>query len=276
MSDRVADQVVATDLPIAEPLAAMPKVIADDCARLFWVDKDEWNMRTDVGPLRLPFPSMWIEWRMPRRVNDVDGRAQLRQFEQGATMLTEGAGMVSDVLADDSDVLKADHVFTALPVVDVYGKVQPLPYLFVFGVHEDGLYRSHCLITDDSEIASDHRERHEHVDFWVWPALIALGFMNCKNVTLSDPQPGTSRKVRARDGKRQKYQRIVLPGAPTTKAEANGSRGDPAALHVVRGHFKTYTEDAPLFGSKTGTYWWSHHARGKGEGGRGVPEYEVR
>ena len=34
------------------------------------------------------------------------------------------------------------------------------------------------------------------------------------------------------------------------------------ALHICRGHFKTFTDIAPLFGKLRGTYWWADHIRG--------------
>lgn len=40
--------------------------------------------------------------------------------------------------------------------------------------------------------------------------------------------------------------------------------------HLARGHFKTFTEDAPLLGKHVGTYWWGRQLRG--QEGRGVIE----
>ncbi len=47
------------------------------------------------------------------------------------------------------------------------------------------------------------------------------------------------------------------------------------AFHMCRGHFKTYTEDAPLFGKYAGTFWWQPQARGKKENGTIIKDYEV-
>jgi hypothetical protein len=47
-------------------------------------------------------------------------------------------------------------------------------------------------------------------------------------------------------------------------AESTGRR------HLARGHFKTFTEDAPLLGKHVGTYWWSWQVRG--QEGSGVIE----
>lgn len=42
--------------------------------------------------------------------------------------------------------------------------------------------------------------------------------------------------------------------------------GSPTAIHWVRGHFKTYTSDRPLFGKHVGQYWWQPHLAGRDEG----------
>jgi hypothetical protein len=33
-------------------------------------------------------------------------------------------------------------------------------------------------------------------------------------------------------------------------------------LHLVRGHFKHYSDEAPLFGKYTGWWWWTPQLRG--------------
>jgi hypothetical protein len=47
------------------------------------------------------------------------------------------------------------------------------------------------------------------------------------------------------------------------------------ALHICRGHFKTFTPDAPLFGKLTGTYWWADHVRGAAELGEVDKDYRL-
>jgi hypothetical protein len=47
------------------------------------------------------------------------------------------------------------------------------------------------------------------------------------------------------------------------------------ALHLCRGHFKTYTEDAKLFGRYTGTFWWQPSIRGNEKNGVVRKDYAV-
>jgi hypothetical protein len=57
--------------------------------------------------------------------------------------------------------------------------------------------------------------------------------------------------------------------------ERRRRRGLVHALHICRGHFKTFTEDAPLFGKRVGTYWWASQVRGKAEEGVVEKDYRV-
>ncbi len=41
----------------------------------------------------------------------------------------------------------------------------------------------------------------------------------------------------------------------------NASEAAPA-IHLVRGHFKEYTPDKPLFGKIAGLFWWEPHLAG--------------
>ena len=45
------------------------------------------------------------------------------------------------------------------------------------------------------------------------------------------------------------------------------------ARHIVRGHFKHYSEDAPLFGHTTGNVWCPAHERGSEDAGTVEKEY---
>ena len=59
---------------------------------------------------------------------------------------------------------------------------------------------------------------------------------------------------------------IVLPGADHG-GEANGQGAVRTRLHAVRGHFATYTSEAPLFVKLVGTYWRPWHLSGNPERG---------
>jgi len=47
------------------------------------------------------------------------------------------------------------------------------------------------------------------------------------------------------------------------------------ALHICRGHFKTFAPDAPLLGKAVGTFWWGPQVRGSREEGTVLKDYRV-
>jgi hypothetical protein len=113
------------------------------------------------------------------------------------------------------------------------------------------------------------------------PALFAISLMHCKNVDIHavDPADRLSRKHARKSGDPlTRY--YVLDINPMrrildTEGEAE-TKGLPHALHLCRGHFKTFTEDAPLFGKHAGTFWWESRVRGRPEMGAIEKDYRVR
>lgn len=109
--------------------------------------------------------------------------------------------------------------------------------------------------------------------------VVALQFLNCVNVPLEtvDPPPPKVRRKRARRGLPHylAYQRLIIPGISRPQGAGSSEHNPPPALHVVRGHFKHYTDENPLFGKLTGTYWWHPHARGSESAGIVRKTYKV-
>jgi len=112
--------------------------------------------------------------------------------------------------------------------------------------------------------------------------LQAISLMHCRNVTTEIEHPQESRQ------RRRYYERKngmpmtdyhVLKIKPMRAKSAGESTAREAEgitrQHIARGHFKTYTETAPLFGKWTGTYWWESQLRGNPERGAANKDYEV-
>lgn len=113
--------------------------------------------------------------------------------------------------------------------------------------------------------------------------LIMLSLLNCNNiVTKTLVPPEKLNRTRVRKGKEplREYKILeVVKGIPKQKdmgTEAWSYRpGHETTFHMCRGHFKTYTSDAPLFGRYTGTFWWQPQARGSKDNGEIVKDYSV-
>ena len=116
---------------------------------------------------------------------------------------------------------------------------------------------------------------------FILPALLALSLMHCRNVEIRtvEPDPEASKAHQRRHRHRLvRYQ--VLDIEPMRRILNQAGASDPQgglrrALTICRGHFKTFTPDAPLFGKHTGQYWWAPHVRGNPEAGIIVNDYRV-
>ena len=116
---------------------------------------------------------------------------------------------------------------------------------------------------------------------YLLPALMAISFMHCKNVAVREVEPpeGQSKRWIKKRGEPLATYHVLEIGPMRAALEGegeSGSRGLKHALHVCRGHFKTFDEEAPLFGKTTGTFWWADQVRGRAEEGEVVKDYEVR
>lgn len=116
------------------------------------------------------------------------------------------------------------------------------------------------------------------INFACRVALWTLAFMNTKNVIMEAVEPNASEnKRRAKHGKPPLMRYHVLKIRPIGReaSEPQGGTHASPALHIRRGHFKTYTEAAPLFGKYTGTFWVDQHIAGKKSNHVVVKDYEV-
>jgi hypothetical protein len=113
----------------------------------------------------------------------------------------------------------------------------------------------------------------------LYAGLLAISFTHVKNVDVVEVDPDTrlSRAFEKRHGRPLKKQYVLDIGVMKRYLERDGQasrHGLANAMHVCRGHFKTYTSERPLFGSVTGTYWWPAMVRGSAS--RGVIEKDYR
>lgn len=111
----------------------------------------------------------------------------------------------------------------------------------------------------------------------VFPSLMALTFMACKNVTVREGELAEV-KQRVVAGQRipqVKYKVLeIQPMIKVMRDAAVGITGKKSPLHVCRGHFKDYRERG-LFGKVKGIYWWDHHVRGNADEGVVFKDYSV-
>jgi hypothetical protein len=91
------------------------------------------------------------------------------------------------------------------------------------------------------------------------PALLAISFCHCKNVTIkAEPfAPKVLAKRRRRYGEWTPNAIHTLQIEPIKKVlHESGGTGLKNQLHICRGHFADYREGRGLFGKHHGIYWW--------------------
>jgi hypothetical protein len=95
--------------------------------------------------------------------------------------------------------------------------------------------------------------------------LKCIMLLNCKNIgTETVPAPIKLNTKRKKAGKQPLFSYHTLVIKPVGKRQESIPRHLwNNAVHLQRGHFKTYTEKAPLFGSIVGRFWWQPHVRGQ-------------
>lgn len=113
-----------------------------------------------------------------------------------------------------------------------------------------------------------------------FPVWLAMSFAHCKNVsTTTHKTPSKVAKKRRKQGKPigVTYKTLVIDGMKEVLRTEGGveKNGLKKALHICRGHFATYTEDKPLFGKVTGTFWKPMHTRGSKKRGEVRKDYKV-
>jgi hypothetical protein len=112
------------------------------------------------------------------------------------------------------------------------------------------------------------------------PLLVALSFMNCKNVVLDKfTQPVKLQKKRIRNHGTSYLDYHVIninPMKTILKYDGNiKEHGITKAMHICRGHFRTYDETSKLFGKIAGTFWIPSHVKGN-VGQLRNPKYNIK
>lgn len=122
--------------------------------------------------------------------------------------------------------------------------------------------------------------QHDFILHLITPAMYAIQFMNCRNISQTVKEPPTTINERHQRKHKKPLVTYRVLKIDRNKAAANSTSG-PAqnpglnAYHFCRGHFKRFTAERPLLGRHVGTYWWEAQARGRRENGEVIKDYEV-
>jgi len=95
---------------------------------------------------------------------------------------------------------------------------------------------------------------------------LTLKLLHTKNIVTTVIHPPA--KVQAKRRKHHKlplfsWHELSMESKAVTKNLISQSTGQLLPVHWVKGHFKEYTPEKPLFGHLTGRYWWQPHLAGR-------------
>lgn len=112
-------------------------------------------------------------------------------------------------------------------------------------------------------------------------ACLAVSFANCKNVSRSnvtaESNPPAKWLRRQKCPEIKCYTLDINPMKQVLRTEGGiETNGLKKALHICRGHFAHYTDENPLFGRITGTFWKPQHVRGSKEFGEVKKDYRIK
>lgn len=145
------------------------------------------------------------------------------------------------------------------------GKPQKMSYsIFDVPVPNNGLFF-------DGNVDEDY-EKYTPLDIinqYMYGAFEAFYLLHQKHeIELVTPSRQVSRQVERKTGKKPSpYFEIKVDPTKTQKRyTSTGQSGRTRDAHIVRGHFATYTDEKPLFGRLTGTFFKPAHVRGLTEG----------
>ena len=240
----------------------------------YWLDSnDVWDLRKDFGPFIPAYDSMWLEStahymlegeviKSPRTAFKIDcAKTSDPAVNRKYRSIPAGAKWLYSVMV----FLEKDDRWG-------YEVVPGMGFLWVGG---DGEYISTSYVPDVYVEESERKTVNELIWVHAKAAFYAIALMNCRNigVEVKQTKPRGGKKTK-RVGASKEYRVIHLPKPKTQSKTVSASTGS-TKLHTARGHFKTYTAEAPLMGKAVGTYYWGWQVRGRKENGEIISSYKV-
>lgn len=251
----------------------------DDVAEMYACDKKQgWDLLVDFPNLAPPFTSFFLQCHTPVRMLTANGwnespeNAFLSEVVFAHyTELSDG-GWIGDftyVVVDRRNKNVCDFNYAIAIRISAAGNV----------VKWDKDTGSFQRINDPNAVKKGISV--EGAQFAFHSSFLAISLMHCKNVVKvpAPPPPVPVIKQWERRGRPflKEYTLDIHPMKRVLATEGGmATNGIKKALHICRGHFATYTDDNPLFGKVTGTFWKPMHTRGSSEIGEIKKDYRIK
>lgn len=274
-------------------LAAAAIFDASGVCDIYWHhERDVWDIERDFPSLLPPFPSFWIEASQP------DVIFENGQSQRPSEWMPQKWGFYFESISHGGELPQPNrtgepgcdslhfdnlaHVYAiTMAMRDHHGGLTFFPAKGWLGVDDKGnpVAQPMFMIPGDTPLIRDGAS--EFVGVLLKPILLALSFLNCRNVTttLREP-PADINRARTKAGLKPfvRYHTIdIEPMRNVLKTEGGiEANGLKKALHICRGHFAVYREK--MFGrtlAEPVTVWRPAHVRGSLDKGVVVSDYRV-
>lgn len=281
---------------VADRAAKCPILVADDIAQEAFEaalrgarQNGEFSLLNDLPNVAPPFQEMWIEATTGQFVATNLVGSQPLSFPKTVGFMLHSMP-TRDMVSFAHATSHQDHIIRcherypdAHWIVSVEGflererNVSEMMGHWAYAV--DPLGR---LIGDLVPFIEEHDNdgKRSGMRFFARLPLLAISFCQCRNVMVREIGPDAGEvKRRARSGSRPLLRYHVLELGQFRKTLAAAGAKDSGivhAMHICRGHFKTYTPDKPLMGRHVGTWWWGETLRGDAAHGVVTKDYRTK
>jgi hypothetical protein len=289
----LADLTRRHDALMPSLMEAVPIVADEVAAYVFAQDRpvamreEQWDWGRDFPVLAPPFPMTFVEWRQPTEVVAARfGREFLDAFLPREGVLFLGGTKAEAGRCPLPPLARREVDYAHWLTFSAFGE-------FRIGSLAEMGTTAGVLVDGRGQVVGEPMIRNLNgygpTDRWshffrkvAGVALLTITFMHCKSgVRLVDVEPPERlNRARVRRGRPPlaRHKTLVIEGLKELlrREGAVGQVGLKRALHLVRGHFATYTAEKPLLGHFVGTVFRAAHTRGRSQYGTVTKDYEVK
>lgn len=232
----------------------------------------DWSFEKAFPTIAPPYRRFWLEHRGSSVVVDWNSKPAPdapngQMFEHQIPDFRSGV-LVTQVAWEEPDpairwTLRCELFNYVGPYYEPPGKYRAV----VLDLNEEGALTLMTLLADNSMTKQDLYPNYSTTIMALYPALLAICFMHCKNVKVLDnkvPKPLAKKWHAKHNLWPSPYKTLMIePMTEILRREGNSeSTGLTMALHICRGHWRNYREGKGLFGKYHGMYWQPSVVRG--------------
>lgn len=281
-------------------------VCLDNVAAYYAASEKQFEYYREIPNWAPPFQSMFMEWNEPTTWNirgaieehESDGQMGVQVISVDARKINNARELACMTSALCGFGLSGGDVFDEMSrrLMSDVPKSRWLLFMDAFAAGRETNGRCHWIGIEAFILVGEHgqfvnmlttglssrylAESGIHVFDNVWKiAGLGMSFMNCRNVEVREGDLSPGRRWHAQT----KVPRLTFKtlnitpekSGSTRKSQREGESTEGRSLHICRGHFAHYTDENPLFGKYTGTFWRPDHVRGDAAHGVVEKDYSI-